>query len=53
MCTFTPQNVKIAGQEIKFVNRVVYLGVRINSDLCDDDDTARQMRYLYGAANKL
>ena len=43
----------IDGQKIKFVNNVVYLGVSISSDLCDDTDDARQARYLYCAANKL
>ena len=43
----------IDGQKIKFVNNVVYLGVSISSDLCDNNDTARQARYLYCAANKL
>ena len=43
----------IDGQKIKFENNVVYLGVSISSDLCDDTDIARQARYLYCAANKL
>ena len=43
----------IDGQKIKFVNNVVYLGVNLSSDLCDDTDIARQARYLYCAANKL
>ena len=43
----------IDGQKIKFVNNVVYLGVSISSDLCDDTDIARQARCLYCAANKL
>ena len=38
------------GQKIKFVNNVVYLGVRISCDLCDDADITRQVRYLHGAA---
>ena len=32
---------------------MVYLGVSISSDLCDDTDIARQASYLYCAANKL
>ena len=28
----------IGGQKIKFVNNVVYLGVSVSSDLCDDTD---------------
>ena len=43
----------IDGQKIKVVNNVVYLGVSISSDLCDDTDIARQVRYLYCAAKKL
>ena len=31
----------IDGQKIKFVNNVIYLGVSISSDLCDDTDIAR------------
>ena len=43
----------IDGQKIKVVNNVVYLGVSISNDLCDDTDIARQVRYLYCAAKKL
>ena len=32
---------------------MVYLGVNISCDLCDDTDIARQVIYLYCAANKL
>ena len=32
----------IDGQKIKFVNNVVYLGVSISSDLCDDTDIANK-----------
>ena len=53
MYTFMPCNMNIDGQKIKFVNNVVYLGVSISSDLWDDTDIARQVRYLYCAANKL
>ena len=48
-----PCNMNIDGQKIKFVNIVVYLEVSINSDLCDDTDIARQVRYSYCAAKKL
>ena len=34
------------GQKIKFANNVVYLGDSISCDLCDDNDRARQVRYL-------
>ena len=50
---FMPCKMNIDGQKIKFVNNVVYLGVSISCDLCDDTDIARQARYLYCAANKL
>ena len=36
----------IDGQKVKFVNNVVYLGVSISSDICDDTDISRQARYL-------
>ena len=43
----------IDGQKNKFVNNMIYLGVSISSDLCDDTAIARQARYLYCAGNKL
>ena len=42
MYTFMPCNMNTNGQKIKFVNNVLYLGVSISSDLCDDTDIARQ-----------
>ena len=38
---------------ISFVNSVRYLGVQLNSNLFDDDDILRQVRFLYGTGNKL
>ena len=38
---------------ISFVNSVGYLGVQLNSNLLDDDDILRQVRFLYGTGNKL
>jgi len=38
---------------VKFVSRVSYLGVHLNSNLCDDDDIALQVRCLYVAATNL
>ena len=39
--------------KIRFVNEIKYLGVFLNSKLCDDEDINRQVRYLYGTANRL
>ena len=37
--------------KIRFVNFVKYLGVCFSSTLNDDDDIARQVRYMYCCAN--
>ena len=39
--------------KIRLVNEIKYLGVFLNSKLCDDEDINRQVRYLYGTANRL
>ena len=39
--------------KIRFVNSVKYLGVYLSSTLNDDDDIARQVRYIYCCANML
>ena len=39
-----PCNMNIDGQKITFVNNVVYLGVSISCDLCDDADISRPVR---------
>ena len=46
-------NVVLGDFKIQFVNEIKYLGVFLNSKLCDDDDINRQVRYLYGTANRL
>ena len=38
--------------KIRFVNEIKYLGVFLNSKFCDDEDINRQVRYLYGTANR-
>ena len=38
---------------ISFVKSVRYLGVQLNSDLLDDDDIVRQLRFIYGTGSKL
>ena len=39
--------------KIRFVNSVKYFGVYLSSTLNDDDDIARQVRYMYCCANML
>ena len=39
--------------KIWFVNEIKYLGVFLNSKLCDDEDINRQVCYLHGTANRL
>ena len=39
--------------KIWFVNEIKYLGVFLNSKLCNDEDINRQVCYLYGTANRL
>ena len=39
--------------KIRFVNEIKYLGVFLNSKLCDDEDINRQVGYLYETANRL
>ena len=39
--------------KIRFVNEIKYLGVFLNSKLRDDKNINRQVRYLYGTANRL
>ena len=46
-------NVVLGDFKIRFVNKIKYLGVFLNSKLRDDEDINRQVRYLYGTANKL
>ena len=46
-------NVVLVDFKIRFVNEIKYLGVFLNSKLRDDEDINRQVRYLYGTANRL
>ena len=46
-------NVVLGDFKIRFVNEIKYLGVFLNSKLRDDEDTNRQVCYLYGTANRL
>ena len=46
-------NVVLGDFKIQFVNEIKYLGVFLNSKLCDDEDINRQVCYLYGTANRL
>ena len=46
-------NVVLGDFKIRFVNEIKYLVVFLNSKLCDDEDINRQVRYLYGTANRL
>ena len=39
--------------KIRFVNEIKYVGVFLNSKLCDDEDINKQVHYLYGTANRL
>ena len=38
---------------ISFVKLVRYLGIQLTSNLLEDDNTLRQVRFLCGTANKL
>ena len=46
-------NVVLGDFKIRFVNEIKYLGVFLNSKLRDNEDIYRQVRYLYGTANRL
>ena len=58
---FTSKKNKLAFQprlvlkntKLDFVHDTKYLGVHLNSLLRDDDDINRQVRYMYGTANRL
>ena len=41
------------GQYVKSVNQYKYLGIVLDTELSDDKDIQRQLRYQYCAANKL
>ena len=50
--TVTPL-LKQGGQNVKSVNQYKYLGIVLDTELSDDKDIQRQLRYQYCAANKL
>jgi len=43
----------LAGQSAKSVNHYKYLGIVLDTELSDDKDIQRQLRYQYFAGNKL
>ena len=43
----------LGGQSVKSVNHYKYLGILLDTELSDDRDIQRQLRYQYCAANKL
>ena len=50
--TVTPL-LTLGGQNVKSVNQYNYLGIVLDTELSDDKDIQRQLRYQYCAANKL
>ena len=44
---------KLGGQYVKFVDQYKYLGIVSDTELSDDKDIQRQLRYQCCAANKL
>jgi len=50
--TVTPL-LTLGGQNVKSVNQCKYLGIVLDTELSDDKDIQRQLRYQYCAANKL
>jgi len=50
--TVTPL-LKLGGQNVKSVDQYKYLGIVLDTELSDDKDIQRQLRYQYCAANKL
>ena len=44
---------KLGGQYVKSVDQYKYLGIVLDTELSDDKDIQRQLRYQYCAANKL
>jgi len=51
-CTVTPL-FKLGGQYVKSVDQYKYLGIVLDTELSDDKDIQRQLRYKYCGANKL
>ena len=50
--TATPV-LKLGGQYVNSVDQYKYLGILLDTELADDKDIQRQLRYQYCAANKL
>ena len=50
--TTTPL-LKLGGQYVNSVDQYKYLGIVLDTELSDDKDIQRQLRYQYCAANKL
>ena len=50
--TTTPV-LKLGGQYVNSVDQYKYLGIVLDTELSDDKDIQRQLRYQYCAANKL
>jgi len=50
--TVTPL-LTLGGQNVKSVNHHSYLGIVQDTELSDEKDIQRQLRYQYCAANKL
>ena len=50
--TVTPL-LTLDGQNVKSINQYEYLGIVWDTELSDDKDIQRQLRYQYCAANKL
>ena len=50
--TVTPL-LTLGGQNVKSANQYKYLGIVLDTELSDDKDIQRQLRYQYCAANKL
>ena len=50
--TATPV-LKLGGQYVNSVEQYKYLGIVLDTELSDDKDIQRQLRYQYCAANKL
>ena len=46
-------SLEIGGQYVNSVDQYKYLGIALDTELSDDKDIQRQLRYQYCAANKL
>ena len=50
--TTVTQLLTLGGQYVKSVNQHKYLGIVLDTELPDDKDSQRQLRYQYCAANQ-